>query len=123
MYEQLSVLKVVVKDYVQRFCDEILTNELPPKREHMLLLRLSPLQRRLYKVLLAVSKLAIGTWTQDLIDNRQVPSCGQVIATRTLAAKGMCWQLSNAKTRLTQRTTALDNQCMKQERKSLRKYT
>ncbi len=65
MYEQLSVLQVVVKDYVQRFSDEILTNELPPKREHMLLLQLSPLQRRLYKVLLAVSILACkGTWIQ-----------------------------------------------------------
>lgn len=58
MYKQLSNLQIVVKDYVQRFGDEILTDELPPKREHMLLLRLSPLQRRLYKVLLSVSILS-----------------------------------------------------------------
>ena len=55
MYKQLTVLQVMVKDYVQRFGDEILTRELPPKREHMLLVRLSPLQRRLYEVLLGVS--------------------------------------------------------------------
>lgn len=50
MYKQLSVLQMLVRHYVQRFGDEILTRELPPKREHILLLRLSPLQRRLYAV-------------------------------------------------------------------------
>ncbi len=55
MYARLSVLNTMVRPYVQRFGDEILTKELPPKREHMLLLRLNPLQRCLYEVFLAVS--------------------------------------------------------------------
>lgn len=49
-------LQIALKSIVQRVTDDVLTKDLPPKREHIILLQLSPLQRRLYAELIAVSR-------------------------------------------------------------------
>ena len=49
MKERVHQLRNLLHGFVQRRSDEIQKNFLPPKNEQVLLLRMSPLQRQLYK--------------------------------------------------------------------------
>lgn len=49
MKERVYVLHSLVKGFVQRRSHAVLRNSLPRKEEHVLMLRLSPLQRALYR--------------------------------------------------------------------------
>lgn len=49
---QLSVLADLTGDFVHRRGPELLARDLPPKTEHVLLLRLAPAQQEMYQIFL-----------------------------------------------------------------------
>ena len=54
MYQMLSVLQTITEGFVHRIGPEQLFKDLPPKSEHVVLLRLDPAQERMYKAYLEV---------------------------------------------------------------------
>lgn len=59
MYKKISVLHSLLRTFVHRCGPELLRQELPPKQEHIVLFRLSPVQDALYKALLPLMKVAL----------------------------------------------------------------